>query len=129
MKKIVFGYVLGLALLISCSKNDSAISNEIAGTWVFTGQVINSFAYPSVLTNPFPIASSGLSTSLDSIKITFDNNGNYTFSNFKLPVDRGTYKIVKDSMLVINPDTAAFVKFNYSLTSVTFSSAVTPVNR
>ena len=126
MNKLILGLALSFMLLVSCSKSDNANSIGLAGTWIFTERVSNSFAYPSVLINPYPIASSRWVTSLDSIKITFDNNGNYEFSNFNLPVDKGRY-IVKDSFLIINPDTSGFVKFNYSLISVAFSPVTTPV--
>jgi hypothetical protein len=126
MKKIAIGFALSLTLLISCSKDDNSGSNAIVGTWVFTSRATNSFAYPSVLTNPFPIGSSSWSTSSDSIKISFDNKGSYTFLNFNLPVDKGNYVIAQDSFLIIKPDTADFVKFNYSLSSVAFSSGTSP---
>jgi hypothetical protein len=112
--------------LISCSKNDDSVSNPVVGTWVFTNRVTNSFAYPSVLTNPFPIGSSSWSVSSDSIKISFDNDGNYTFLNFNLPVDKGSYILAQDSFLIIKPDSADFIRFNYSLSSVGFSSGTNP---
>ena len=127
MKKIAFKLALSLTLFASCSKHDNSASNSIIGTWVFTSQVTTSFAYPSFLTNPFPVGSSSWSTSSDSIKISFDNTGNYIFFNFKLPADKGKYVIAQDSFLIIKPDTAGFVKFNYSLPSITFSPGTSPV--
>lgn len=127
MKNVATGLFLSLTLIVSCSKNDNSASNSVVGTWIFTNQLINSFAYPSVLTNHVPIGSASWSTAFDSVKISFDNNGNYTFSNFHLPVDKGKYIISQDSFIIIKPDTAGFIKFNYSLPSVTFSSGTTPV--
>lgn len=125
MRSILAGLILSLTLITSCSKNDN--SNALIGTWTFTNQSINSFAYPSVLNNnSFPVGVSTWSIAVDSIKLTFDNSGNYTFSNFHLPVDKGKYTIVKDSFLVIKPDTSDFVKFNYSLQSGTFGSGIPP---
>lgn len=126
MKTIFSVIFLSWISLISCSKTDDSVSNPVVGTWVFTNRVTNSFAYPSVLTNPFPIQSSSWSISSDSIKIRFDNDGNYTFLNFNLPVDKGSYVLAQDSLLIIKPDSADFIRFNYSLSSVTFSSGTNP---
>lgn len=131
MHNKIIGLILGFTLLVSCSKSDSSPSNIIVGTWIFTNQLTLSYAYPSGLTNnPFPIGSSSSSTTLDSIKITFDNNGNYAFRNFHFPVDNGKYMIVQDSFIIIKPDTADFVKFNYSLPSYSFGTGIpqNPVN-
>lgn len=128
MKPIFSGLLLSMTFIVSCSKNDTLNSNILVGSWTFTNQAINSFAYPSVLNNnPFPVGTSTMSIAIDSIKLTFDNAGNYTFSNFHLPVDKGKYTIVQDSLLVIKPDTSDFVKFNYTLQSVTFVSGIPPV--
>ncbi|MGF7229931.1 hypothetical protein [Arachidicoccus sp.] len=125
-KKIIL-FVLYLTFLVSCSKSDISSNNTVVGTWIFTNQTINSYAYPAVLTNsPFPIQNSTSSTTLDSIKITFDNSGNYTFRNFHLPIDNGKYTIVQDSFIIIKPDTAAFIKFNYSLPSFTTGTGNQP---
>jgi hypothetical protein len=128
MIKIANVLIVGLILIVSCSKNDNPVSNTVVGTWIFTNQSTNSFAYPSVLTNnPYPVGSTSWFTSSDSIKISFDNNGNYTFSNFRLPVDNGKYIVAQDSFIIIKPDTAGFIKFNYSLPAITFSSGTTPL--
>ena len=91
MQKFFIGLILSLTLIISCLKSDVSSANAVVGTCVFTNQLTNSFAYPSVLTNPFPVGNTTWSTNVDSIKITFDNNGNYTFRNFHLPVDNGIF--------------------------------------
>lgn len=127
MRKIFIGFFLILTSIVSCSKSDISSGNAVVGTWVFTNQLTNSFAYPSVLTNPFPVGNTSWSTSVDSIKITFDNNGNYTFWNFHLPVDNGKYFIAQDSFIIIKPDTADFVKFNYSLPLLTGGTGIPPV--
>ncbi len=119
MKKSFIGLLISLAIVSSCSKKDSLPSTALVGKWVFTNQVITSFAYPWVLhNNSFPIATSNFSTTLDSIQIVFDNNGNYIFRNFHLPIDNGTYTIAQDSFIIINPPTADFVKFNYVMPSL-----------
>jgi hypothetical protein len=126
MKTFLIVFSLSWISLISCSKNDHSVSDPVVGTWVFTNRVTNSFAYPSVLTNPFPIGSSSWSISSDSIQISFDNDGNYTFLNFNLPVDKGSYILAQDSFLIIKPVSSDFIKFNYSLSSVGFSSGTNP---
>ena len=125
MKKIAILLTSGLILIMSCSKDTNTTSNTVVGTWVFTNQITNSFAYPSALTNPFPIGVTNWTTSFDSIKIIFDKTGSYTFLNFNLPVDKGEYRITSDSFIIIKPSTAGFVKFNYSFVSVTFSTGTT----
>jgi hypothetical protein len=127
MIRTAIAFTITLLLLTSCSKTENPAANKLVGTWIFTNRISTSFAYPSVLTNPFPLASSSWSISMDSIKISFDNSGNFIFSNFNLPVDKGKYVVVKDSILIIDPDTAGLVKFNYSLISLTNSSTTGPV--
>jgi len=107
--------ILFLALILSCSKSNDKPANDISGTWVFTHQVVFSYAYPSVLTQPYPISTSNWATTYDSIRIHFDGAGNYSFLNFRWPVDQGKYTIAQDSFLIIKPDTADFIKFNYML--------------
>jgi hypothetical protein len=104
MQKIFIPLMPSLALTVLCSKSDVSPANAIIGTWIFTNQLTNSFAYPSVLTSPFAVSNASWSTTLDSIKITFDNNGNYTFWNFHLPVDKGKYSIAQDSLIIIKPE-------------------------
>jgi hypothetical protein len=104
-----------LTLGLACSKSNNPPSNAIEGTWIFTNQSTFSYPYPEVLTNPLPFTATSSSTTVDSIKISFYNNGTYTFSNFKLPIDNGTYVIAQDSFLIIKPDTSGFVKYNYTL--------------
>jgi hypothetical protein len=107
--------VIGCLIIIAaCNKDNNSPVNSIVGTWVFTNQFNQSFSYPSVLNNPFPISVSSWTISSDSIKATFDNNGNYSFVNFRLPIDKGTYTVLHDSLLVIKPDTSGFVKFCYT---------------
>src|SRR6476661_3081944 len=127
MVKIFIAVILCLTLIVSCSKSDVSPANAVVGTWIFTNQLTNSFAYPSVLTNPFPFGNTRWSTTVDSIKITFDNNGNYTFWNFHLPIDNGKYSIAQDSFIIIKPDTADFVKFNYSLPLLTVGTGIPPI--
>lgn len=127
MKRLFIGLILILTLFVSCSKNNTQTSSSVVGTWIFTNRSIASYAYPSVLTNnPFPIAISSSSTTIDSIKVTFDNNGNYSFINYHLPIDNGTYIVVQDSFIVISPDTAGFVKFNYTLPTLIGANDTTP---
>jgi hypothetical protein len=127
MQKSFIAIILCLAFMVSCSKSDVSPTNAVVGTWIFTNQFTNSFAYPSGLTSPFPVANTSWSTTVDSIKITFDDNGNYTFWNFHLPVDKGTYSIAQDSFIIIKPDTADFVRFNYSLPVLTTGTGIPPV--
>jgi|SRR6188474_1290255 len=127
MQKIFIALILCLTLIVSCSKSDVSPTNAVVGTWIFTNQLTNSFAYPSVLTNPFSVGNTSWSTTFDSIKITFDNNGSYTFWNFHLPVDNGKYSIAQDSFIIIKPDTADFVKFNYSLPLLTGGTGIPPI--
>ena len=102
-------------MIASCTKDDDSSSTAIAGTWIFTNQFSQSYSYPSVLlNNPYPISVSQWMVSNDSIKVTFDNSGHYSFSNSRFPVDTGTYTIIHDSLLIIKPDTSAFVKFCYT---------------
>src|SRR5215467_15177994 len=111
MKLLFIRSALILTLFLSCNKNSTQQSNSVVGTWIFTNQTTVSYAYPSVLNNDtFPIANSTASTTSDSIRVTFDNNGNYTFMNYRLAADNGTYIISQDSFMVINPDTAGFIK-------------------
>lgn len=127
MKLLFIALAFVFTLFISCKKNNAEPSNSIAGTWVFTNQSTVSYAYPSVLNNnSFPIASSTSSTTIDSIKIIFDNSLNYTFANYRLRTDNGTYTIAQDSFLVIKPDTADFVKFNYTVPTITAIADTTP---
>ena len=79
-----------LIIITSCTKDNNSPSNSIAGTWIFTNQFNQTYSYPSILNNPFPISVSSWTISGDSIKATFDNNGNYSFVNFRSPVDYGT---------------------------------------
>ena len=127
MQKIFMTLILCPTLIVSCSKNDVSPTKAVVGTWIFTNQLTNSFAYPSVFTNPFPIGNTSWSTNVDSIKITFDKNGNYTFWNFHLPIDNGKYSIAQDSFIIIKPDTADFVKFNYSLPLLTVGTGIPPI--
>lgn len=117
MKQITAISVLFLFMLIlSCSKNsETSSTNPIVGSWRFTNQTNISFPYPSGLNNPFATGTSNFIISNDSIKVSFDNNGNYFFSNFRLPIDIGTYKIIQDSFLIIKPDTAGLIKFCYNV--------------
>jgi hypothetical protein len=127
MKLLFIALSFIFTLFVSCKKNNPQQQNSIVGSWIFTNQSTVSYAYPSVLNdNPFPIASSTSSTTVDSIKITFDNSLSYTFANFRLPIDNGTYIIAQDSFLVINPDTAGFVKFNYTVPTITAIVDTTP---
>jgi hypothetical protein len=120
MKYFKFTYLIisYLSVLASCNKNESPATNAIVGTWVFTNQFSQTYSYPSFLTNTNPISVSTWSISSDSIKATFDNNGNYSFEKFRSPIDYGKYTIFNDSLLIIKPDTSGFVKFCY--TSPTF---------
>ncbi len=112
--RIVAGLMLTFIIFTSCSKSDQGIAG-ITGTWIFTNSAVFSYAYPSVLTgNTNPIGVSTGSTSLDSCRITFNSNDSYSFTNFRQPADNGEYTITQDSFLVIKPDTADFVKFNYT---------------
>lgn len=128
MKHIKYlAQILTLIILSACSKSGEPPSNKIVGTWAFTNQLGKSFSYPSILTNPLPFSVSSWSVSVDSIKVTFNNNGSYSFSNFRLPTDRGSYSIVQDSLLVIKPDTAGFIKFCYSTPTLTAGSGTLPI--
>jgi len=121
MKKMkLIALLLLLTLGLACSRTNNSPANAIAGTWIFTNQSTFSYAYPDVLTNPLPFATGRYTTTIDSIKISFFNNGTYAFSNFRLPIDNGTYIIAQDSLLIIKPDTSGFVKYNYTL-PVTYS--------
>lgn len=119
--------LLFLIVLFGCSKSDNIPSNKIEGTWAFTNQLGRSFSYPSILTDPLPFSVSSWSIAVDSIKVTFDNKGNYTFSNFQLPIDRGSYSIVQDSLLIIKPDTAGLLKFSYSTPTLSAGSGIPPI--
>ncbi len=113
-------------LFVACSKKSSSPSDSLAGTWIFTNQLTQSSVPVSTsLIGSSPSVTTSWTAPADSIKITFDGNGSYTFLNFHLPIDRGTYTILKDSFLVIHPDTADFVKFNYTLPVIGFSGTVT----
>ena len=123
MRRIILtGILFSLLVITSCSKSNSSPSNSIVGTWIFTNQITFSNPYPAILTNMNPLVNSTYAISSDSINVTFSNNGDYSFSNFHLPVDKGTYSIVQDSFLVIKPDTSDFVKFNYTLPTVVFGT-------
>lgn len=127
MKRIITAVLtIFLLSLGACSKteNSSSITRAIAGEWAFRSQFIQSFSYPSVLTNPTPVSISNWAVSNDSIKIRFDGSGNYSFKNFRLPADNGTYKIVQDSLLIIKPDTSGFIKFCYSSFNFYVSSSI-----
>lgn len=112
-----------ICVFVACNKKDNP-SNSVVGSWVFTNQFNKFYSYPSVVTDPNPISASTWSLSYDSIKITFENNGNFTFTNFRLPVAKGTYSILQDSLLLIKPDTSAFIKFCYSTPTATFGSFI-----
>ncbi|WP_462222685.1 hypothetical protein [Ferruginibacter sp.] len=103
-----------LIVIASCNKDNNLPPNSIVGTWIFTNQFTQTYSYPSILNNPFPISVSSWTISGDSIKATFDNNGNYSFVNFRSPIDNGTYTILHDSLLIIKPDTSGFIKFCYT---------------
>lgn len=122
-----FGQLLIVFIFCSCSKSGSELSSKVVGTWAFTNQFGQSFSYPSILQNPFPFSVSNWSISVDSVKVSFDNTGSYSFSNFRLPIDRGTYSIVQDSLLVIKPDTAGLIKFCYSTPTLTAGTGIPPV--
>jgi len=111
-------------MLTACSKN---ASDSIVGTWVFTNQFTASSYTDHTLSPLYPSTYSTMALSNDSIRIVFNGNGTFTFYNFHLPVDQGTYSIVRDSLLVIQPDTAGFVKFNYPQPAATFSTTTPPV--
>ena len=112
-QKIILPLFFFLSLLCySCSKNDNLTANPIAGTWVFDSSFAISYAYPSLYNVVYVY---GSTNSGGDVRVTFDNNHNYTFSNSIYPIDRGVYSIVQDSFLVIQPDTAALVKLNYTL--------------
>jgi hypothetical protein len=114
-----------IGVCVACNKHDNP-SNAVVGTWVFTNQFNKFYSYPSVVTDPNPISASTWSLSYDSIKVRFENNRNFTFTNFRLPIANGTYTIVQDSLLVIKPDTSSFIKFCYSTPTVTFGSFIPP---
>jgi hypothetical protein len=112
--KLVALTICTLIIITSCTKDNNSGRSAIAGTWIFTNQVSQSNSYPSALINPYPISIASWTISSDSIKAIFDKDGNYTFTNFSLPIDKGTYTILHDSLLIINPDTSGFVKFCYT---------------
>ncbi len=114
MRKTNLLWLALLCTIFSCSKTSDSSPNDIAGTWVFTSGVSASYAYPAVLQNPSAIVEQGNTVvSDDSIRITFNGNGSYTFLNHRLPPDAGTYRVSQDSFLIIQPDSAAFIKFSY----------------
>lgn len=123
----IFFIIIGIILvsICSCSKKGNEPSNSITGTWSFKTQSGATFTYPSILTNPQPVALSHSTVSDNSIKINF-NNGNYTFLNHQLPADYGSYTIVQDSMLIIQPDSSKFVAFCYTANFITASSTTVP---
>lgn len=107
-------------IFASCKPNNNTPSNAITGTWKFTNQFSQTYSYPSILNDPIPVSVSSWSISIDSIRATFDNNGNYSFVNFRSPKENGTYSIFQDSLLIIKPDTSDFVKFCF--TTPTFNA-------
>ena len=114
MRKTNLLWLALLCIIYSCSKKSDSSPGDITGTWVFTSSMSTSYDYPAVLQNPSAIVERGNSiVSDDSIKITFNSNGNYTFLNHSLPPDAGSYRVSQDSFLIIQPDSAAFIKFNY----------------
>ncbi len=112
--KFIAPIITCLIIISSCTKDNNSPSNAIVGNWIFTNQFNQTYSYPAFLNNPSPISVSSWTISSDSIKITFDNSGNYSFVNFRYPIDNGTYAILHDSLLVIKPDTSGFVKFCYT---------------
>lgn len=88
--------------LFACSKSDTTNpvneNNEsIQGTWVFTKET-STTAW-------------NWSAAHDSIIISFDNAGKYRYTQYSLPVDKGSFSVVRDSILKINfgTDTSAFL--------------------
>ena len=127
MKYITLARIICIALFLSsCEKGDNDNSTTVSGKWAFTNQYARSFAYPTVLTNPMPFSILDWSLSNDSIQVNFDNNGNYTFSNYSLPTQTGKYSIVHDTVLLIKPDTSAFIKFCYSTQAFYAGSTTLP---
>jgi hypothetical protein len=128
MKLIRFYSLVVLAALLSgCSKDDGNSTVRIAGEWAFTNQSSQTFSYPGMLLNPYPVSVSSWAVSNDSIRVNFDRNGTYTFLNFRLPVATGQYHIVKDSLLVIAPDNSGFLKFCFSTPAWYASTGTVPV--
>ncbi|MEO5889384.1 MAG: hypothetical protein ABIQ31_03985, partial [Ferruginibacter sp.] len=80
-----FGIIFIFSLIAGCSKDDGLPPANITGEWAFTNQFSQSFAFPSVLKNPFPVSTSSWMVSNDSTKIMFDTHGNYSFYNFRMP--------------------------------------------
>jgi len=116
MKRIgqMMCFLLPVIIVSSCTKQDSSPTDAVAGTWTFTAQVFQSFS-PSTVSSPTTVYNS--SSPADSVRIIFDGSGNYAFMNYQLPVDIGKYTIIRDSLLIIKPDTSGFVKFNYTVPS------------
>jgi hypothetical protein len=108
---VIFSFII----IASCSKNNDPASYSIVGTWKFASQNNISFSYPSVLTNPTPIGTSNFTYPTDSIKAIFNINGNFSFSNFRLPISYGTYKVIRDTLVVITPDTSGLIQFCYNV--------------
>lgn len=124
---IPFLFLATWVTFAACKKTGTGPSNILVGTWVFTHQQTATYAYPSVLVNRNPLSVGQQSVSFDSIRVSFFSDGSYTFSNFRLPTDKGTYTLSGDSLLIIHPDTAGFLKFNYTMPQVN-AGPVPPVS-
>jgi|SRR6185312_88990 len=110
MKKILI-LISFVALFLSCKKNNQYANSGLSGTWANYSCVYKDFNYNLTL----------LSTDTVFV-LKFDNAGNFTLiapcfslynNNQYYPQTSGTYKIINDSILTIEPDTSYLLMYLY----------------
>lgn len=128
--------------LSSCQKDKPVATEKLSGTWIFTDENMVTFAphgsqvpmssfkgsainFHTITTAGYGmLATSSMTMTDGSIRITFNGQGTYTFASPWRPDETGHYRVVQDSLLVIQPDSADFIKFNYPTMSVSAGSVI-----
>jgi hypothetical protein len=79
--------------------------------------------YPSIFSSGVPSSISTDFITGDQIRVTFSSDGNFKFFYYDKPPEVGTFKILKDTLLVIQPDTSGFLKFCSFRSQVGFATS------
>ncbi len=109
--KLKLALILAFVSVVSlhCSKDNN--SNPLTGNWTFRSGLSVVGPYPSMFTNGAPASISSVTYSFDHVLVSFQADGNFTFRYFDKVPQTGKYKILQDSLLLIQPDTSDFLQF------------------